>query len=116
MTQDSQKRVDESWKEAVQKERSTETPEPEGPEPSEADLLGFISTLAMQTLLALGEVAHPGTGQTQQDLPQARYLIDILQVLSDKTRGNLTPAEETEIKNLLYELRVKFVKKSKETA
>jgi hypothetical protein len=108
--------VDESWKEAVQKERSgapAETPPEAAPE---TDFLGFVSTLAMQVLMALGEIPHPGTGETRQDLPQARYLIDILQILSDKTRGNLTPAEASEMKNLLYELQVKFVKKSQEPA
>ena len=104
MTPDSQKKVDESWKESVHKEKaapSTETP----PRPSEpgADLIGFISTLAMQASSIMEE---------EQGLPQARYLIDIIQLLSDKTKGNLSPAEELELKNILYGLRMQFVKKS----
>ena len=51
-----------------------------------------------------------------QNLPQARYLIDVIQLLSDKTRGNLSPEEEKVLKNLLYELRVQFVKKSQEAS
>ena len=116
MVQDSQKKVDESWKESVQKERTASPGEPARPQapaeaPAESEFLGFISTLAMQTLLALGEVPHPETGEPHGDLPQARYLIDILQLLSEKTKGNLTTQEENELKNLVYELKMKYVRK-----
>ena len=107
--------MDESWKHSVEKEKNTGAV-PQEPEPSntEADFPGFVSTLAMQTLVALGEIPHPQTGQPHPDLPQARYLIDVIQLLSDKTKGNLSVEEAAELKTLLYELRVKFVKKSQE--
>ena len=107
-----EKKVDESWKRSVEKEKhapnSAETPD----SPAEVDFLGFISTLAMQSLTAMGEIAHPQTGQPEPNLPQARYLIDVIQLLSEKTKGNLSAEETDELKTLLYELRVKFVKKS----
>ena len=115
---DSQKKVDESWKEAVLKEKAViagaepqARPVESQEEPPESEFLGFISTLVMQTLMAMGEVPHPETRQRHEDLTQAKYLIDILQILSDKTLGNLTPHEETEMKNLLYQLKMKFVQK-----
>ena len=112
MSQD--KKVDESWKHSVEKEKQAQaTPEESAPA-AEADFLGFVSTLAMQALMALGEMPNPQTGQAQPDLPQARYLIDVIQILSDKTKGNLSAEETAELKTLLYELRVKFVKKSQE--
>ena len=104
MTQDTQKKVDESWKESVNKEKAA--PEAEAPDtsiPPGADFLGFISTLAMQASAIMDE---------EQGLPQARYLIDVIQVISEKTKGNLSPQEELELKNILYGLRVQFVKKS----
>ena len=113
MTQDSQKKVDESWKESVQKEKGLFSEEsPVAQQAPESDFLGFVSTLAMQVMMALGEIPHPETQEAQQDLPQAQYLIDIIQLLSDKTKGNLSPQEEAALKNLLYELRLKFVKKT----
>jgi hypothetical protein len=63
----------------------------------------------MQALMALGEVPNPATGQPQADLEQARYLIDILGMLQEKTHGNLTSEESTLLEDLLYELRMKYV-------
>ncbi len=98
-----EKKVDESWKSSVEKEkRSPATPSEESAPSQEIGFLGFVSTLAMQALTAMDE----------PNLPQARYLIDIVQLLSEKTKGNLSPEEAAELKTLLYELRVKFVKKS----
>lgn len=110
-----EKKVDESWKISVEKERRAPGPTQEtAGAAAHSDFLGFISTLAMQVMIGLGEVAHPQTGQPEPDLAQARYLIDIIQLLSEKTKGNLSKEEEREMQTLLYELRVKFVKKSKE--
>ncbi len=114
------KKVDESWKDSVQKEKESLSPgakknlQGEGLEEDSADtgFSFFISTLGMQTLIALGEVAHPSTGEKTAELSQAKYLIDVIQMLSDKTRGNLSAEETTAIQNLLYELRMKFVQKS----
>ncbi len=107
------KKVDESWKDSVRKEKETPADKPVE-SALESDLLAFLSTLAMQTLMALGEAANPVTGEARTDLAQAQYLIDVLQMLSDKTRGNLTEEEAAELKTVLYQLRLKFVKKSQE--
>jgi hypothetical protein len=110
------KKVDESWKDTVQKEKTTEPGPAAAAEPPPAEFLTFISTLAMQALMALGEIAHPVTQEKQADLPQAQYLIDVLQMLSEKTQGNVTPQETDELNTLLYELRMKFVRKTQEAA
>ena len=108
MTQDTQKKVDESWKESVNKEKAAPAAEPVAEDvPPGTDFLGFVSTLAMQASTMMDE---------EQGLPQSRYLIDVIQLLSDKTKGNLSPQEELELKNVLYGLRVKFVKKSQGAA
>lgn len=111
------KKVDESWKDAVQKEKQVPPTQSNAPAEEPAlDFMAFVSTLAMQSLMAMGEIAHPQTQERHRDLTQARYLIDALQLLSDKTKGNLTPEESKEFTGLLYELRVKFVKATQETA
>ena len=109
-----EKRVDESWKNSVEKEKRVDPHAEETAPPVESEFLVFVSTLAMQAMIALGEIAHPQTGQPEPDLPQARYLVDTIQLLSEKTKGNLSKEEEGELKTLLYQLRVKFVKKSQE--
>lgn len=113
------KKVDESWKDSVQKERSAAHSEPPRAVPSENEIpppnifMDFVSSLALQTLMALGDVpSEEGIEPPQSNLPQAQYLIDILQALSDKTKGNLSGEEEKAIKTLIYELKLKFVKKS----
>ena len=122
---DSPKKVDESWKDAVLKEKATlagpapkaasqDSPSSGAPaeeEGGESEFLGFISTLAVQAMMALGEVPHPQTRERHEDLAQAKYLIDVIRVLSEKTQGNLTAHEASEIKNLLYQLQMKFVRK-----
>ncbi len=107
------KKVDEGWKDSVEKEKG-HSPEEEAPSPPiEPDFPFFISTLGMQALAALGEAADPTTHVKKTDLNQAHYLIDILGVLQAKTKGNLSPEEESMLRNLLYELRMKFVEKTK---
>ena len=112
MTGDPQKKVDESWKDTVEKEKHVSPPEDLSAETPSPGFLEFVSSLAMQALMAMGEAAHPDTRQTLEDLPQAKYLIDTIQLLSDKTKGNLSPEEASALKNLLYELKMKFVKKN----
>ena len=106
------KKVDESWKDSVRKEKET-TPERQPAQlATESDFLTFVSTLAMQVLMALGEIPNPTNGKSHADLAQAQYLIDVLQILSDKTRGNLSEEETSELKTVLYQLRLKFVQKN----
>lgn len=110
------KKVDESWKNSIQKEKEKlATPETESNAAfSEPDFSLFLSTLGMQALMALGESPDPSTGQKRTDLVQAQYLIDVIQMLSEKTKGNLSPEEAQMLKDLLYDLQMKFVKKSQE--
>lgn len=126
-----EKKIDESWKESVHKEKGGAEPKaplrPEEPAPSpaspvseapESNFSFFISTLGMQALAALGLLPDPSTGLEKtavsaQDLAHAKYLIDIIQMLSEKTKGNLTPKESSMIEDMLYELRVKFVEKNR---
>ena len=117
MSESTPKKVDESWKDSVRKERETVTEGPAAPVVPDADLLSFISTLAMQALSALGEMKKGASDEPQKtDLVQAKYLIDIIQMLSEKTRGNLTEEETNELNTLLYELRMRFVRKTQKDA
>jgi hypothetical protein len=73
------------------------------------DFHTFVLSLGSSALLHLGELEHPDVGAAQKDLPLAKHTIDILAMLQDKTKGNLTPAEDKLIESLLYDLRLRYV-------
>jgi hypothetical protein len=77
------------------------------------DFHTFVLSLGSSALLHLGEIEHPDVGAPQTDLPLAKHTIDILVMLEEKTKGNLTPAEEKLIGSLLYDLRLRYVEAQK---
>ena len=77
------------------------------------DFHTFVLSLGSSALLHLGELEHPDMGAPQKDLALAKHTIDILVMLEEKTRGNLTPAEEKLIGSLLYDLRLRYVEAQK---
>lgn len=77
--------------------------------PPGANFLQFISGIAVQTLVHLGKMSNPMTNQTGIDLPNAKYSIDILGILQDKTKGNLNPQENEYLQNVLRDLRLEYV-------
>jgi hypothetical protein len=68
----------------------------------------FMASLYMSAMLQLG-LMHEQGGQPRVDLIGARQTIDTLSLLSEKTKGNLTSAEENFLQNCLYELRMAYV-------
>ncbi len=111
---EAKKDIDESWKEAVEKEKAALE---KGGKfvPPEPDFKFFVSTLSLQASIALGVIPNPATDKAEEDLTQAKFLIDTLDMLKEKTKGNLAPEESTLLENLLYELRMAFISKSKGT-
>jgi hypothetical protein len=73
----------------------------------------FVMSLASSALVHLGEVAHPERGAEETNLALAKQTIDILGMLREKTRGNLTKEEGELLENLLLDLRMKYVAKKK---
>jgi hypothetical protein len=116
--------IDEDWKAKVEAEREalkkkeeatatggpTEKPAPEARRsPPPASLAVLITSLALQAMMSLGLVADPTSGPPQPDLDQARHLIDMLQMLEDKTAGNRTPDESRLLEGTLHDLRMAYV-------
>jgi hypothetical protein len=85
-------------------------PEDEGLPEARFDL--FVSGLAMDALIALGDVPHPVTKKHMPNLEHARYLIDVLGVLEEKTKNNLTVDEARLMKDALYQLRMRYMAKA----
>ena len=78
------------------------------------DFNAFVLSLGSSALVHLGEMPDPATGQkTSPDLGLAQQSIDLLALLEEKTRGNLTADERGFLDKLLYELRVRFVEASR---
>ena len=80
----------------------------------EVDFHTFVLSLGSSALLHLGELEHPDAGGPHKDLPLAKHTIDILAMLEQKTKGNLTTAEAKLISSLLYDLRLRYVEATKE--
>jgi hypothetical protein len=75
----------------------------------QADFAGLVNVLAMQALVSMGGMRGPG-GQPYPANPEiAKYHIDLLEVLGEKTKPSLTPEEKRMIDLTLYELRMRYV-------
>jgi hypothetical protein len=118
--------IDEDWKSQVQAEKdeaarkSAESePASSSDQPAAEELADvpmppasfelLATTLATEALVALGQVPHPATGQPHFHPQQAKYLIDTIDVLKQKTKGNLTPDEDRMLDGLLHQLRMVFI-------
>ena len=93
-------------KEEVKKE---EDPRQKIPLP-EINFINFIFSLSTSALIQLGEIQDPLTQKQVKDLPLAKQTIDLIGMLREKTKGNLTPDEEKLIETVLYDLRIRYVK------
>jgi hypothetical protein len=117
--------VDEDWKQRARRERQVDAraaeaqaedqqkrSRPRGPEEPlpEPSLPHLIMSFATQALFGLGEAENPAAGKKEVDLEWAKFNIDMLQMLEDKTRGNVTPEEKNMFVQLLYDLRMRYVK------
>ncbi len=77
--------------------------------PKAIDFATFVYSLFTQGLLALGEIPNPETQKKHKDLLLAKNTVDILELLTEKTRGNLTDEEAKMLSSLLHELHLHFV-------
>ena len=104
---------EESKKEERGPEKKKEEREKEKVEPPplpEVTFSSFIYSLSTSCLIHLGEIPEPTTKKIQKNRTLAKQTIDILGILQEKTRGNLTPEEENLLTGLLTDLRIKYVK------
>lgn len=70
----------------------------------------FVMSLNTSALYHLGEIADPATGKSVVDFDLARHAIDTLVLIQEKTKGNLDSDEAELLKNLLYDIKLRFVK------
>jgi hypothetical protein len=118
--------IDEDWKSQVEREKEeaakAKPAASAAPQAVGADAAGtsdppmppasfemLLTTLATEALVALGQVPHPVTGNVQARRNQAKFLIDTIDVLKQKTAGNLTSSEQQVLDSLLHQMRLVFV-------
>lgn len=73
------------------------------------DFLNLVVSMSHSALLHLGDAPDPTTGGREKNLPLARQSIDLLAMLQEKTRGNLSGNEERVLSQAIYDLRMRFV-------
>jgi len=76
------------------------------------DFYTFCLSLGSSAFMHMGDAPHPETGQVQPNLILAQQTIDLLGLLQEKTRGNLTEEEDRFLDNLLVDLRLRYVTKA----
>lgn len=113
--------VDEDWKSTVDREREQQRQrqnrdfeQAAGPHAAEdglppASFLVLVTSLVTQTMAALGQLPDPVTQESRVTLPFARLNIDLLAMLQEKTRGNLTDDEAQMLEDALHQLRMMYV-------
>ncbi len=77
---------------------------------AEIDFATFVLSLATSAQMNLGSIPHPETNQASQNMPAAKQMIDILGMLKEKTKGNLNKDEETLLEQVLFNLRMHYVR------
>ena len=95
--------------EAVDSDTADAPSTPEDPQMPPASIGMLMSSLATEAMISMGVVPHPATGEVMVRRNQAKYLIDTLDMLREKTTGNLTPDEARALDDLLHQLRMAFV-------
>jgi hypothetical protein len=116
--------IDEDWKQEAKKEKDVLAAKEEqekkeesrshrdrGPLPK-GDLAALISMLTTQAFFSMGAFKVEGQEQREPDLELARYNIDMLETIEEKTKGNLSEQEEKVLKDTLNQVRMAFVKLS----
>lgn len=127
--------VDESWKDAVANEKSGCSDEGCGcakketcgqddqqgcgegcgsgcgghEEEMQVNFFTYMTSMGYQAMIFLGEIPNPMTGQSAKNLRQAKFIIDTLVMMKDKTKGNLNDQENSFLEGTLYELQMKYV-------
>jgi hypothetical protein len=110
--------IDEDWKSQVQAEKEAAEEQRHSEEPAQAEsattlpppsMSTLLSSLYLQVMVALGLLPGPASDKPQVRLAEAKYAIDMLEMLQEKTEGNRTPEETEDLGRMLHESRLAYV-------
>lgn len=112
--------IDSDWKSQAEAERQklAEQAKKKAEQAAErdlppADVMGIVQILATQALLYMGAFPDPQTGRAMVAMDLAKFHVDLLGVLEEKTKGNLTDEEQEVVSQTAHELRLQFVEVNK---
>jgi len=111
MNEEAKKKVNQDWKNQVQKEKSEAQSKAEAYHQPTFEI--FISSLTMQAMIAMGKLEDPVTKTVEKHYDQARFLIDTLEIIKEKTKNNLNSNEEKLLDESLFNLRMMYVEEKK---
>jgi len=117
-----EKHVDESWKEEAKKDdhgHECGCGHDHGHEHAEEqtveiNFMNYITSLGFQALIFMGAIPNPITNEMDKNLIQARFIVDTLVMLKEKTKGNLSEQEANLLESSIYELQMKYIEVVKE--
>ncbi len=107
--------IDDDWKEQAKKEKEKLATEKEAAsqEMPPVSFLLLVNSFAMQAMMSMGLFPNPMTNETEKDLAAAKHYIDLLAILEEKTKGNLTDEENKALSLTLHDLRMAYVEVAK---
>ena len=95
-------------------QKPADTAQPQGQKAAaplpELDFASFLLSLATTAQLSLGTIPNPQSGKTEQNLPAAKQIIDILGIVKEKTKNNLSKEEELLLDSALFNLRMHYIR------
>ncbi len=111
---DSEKKgVDHIEESLVQPQKTQDVQSDESGNVPEVNFFNYVTSLAFQAMIFLGEIPSPITNKTEKNLDQAKFLIDTLDLIRSKTTGNLTNEEANLLNGTIYELQMRYVDQAK---
>ena len=124
MAEETKLHVDDDWKQQAEREKETLGGQADAGTPGKrpagrhgasppATFTLIVQQFTTQALMAFGVIQHPVTQKAEKDLEVAKHYIDMLGVLAEKTKGNLTADEQKLLDATLYELRMTYVEMTK---
>lgn len=105
------KRLDDEWKNQCDKEKEEARKSEQTYHQPTFSI--FLSSLSMQAMIAMGKVENPLTKKIESNPEQARFLIDTLDIIKEKTKNNLTTEEATLLDDYLFNLRMMYIEGKK---
>jgi hypothetical protein len=120
MAEETKFHVDDNWKSQAESEKEKLAAAAPSQKPTTrhaaippATFSLMVQQFTTQAMMAFGVIQHPITQKAERDLPAAKHYIDMLGVLAEKTKGNLTVEEQKLLDATLYELRMTYVEMTK---
>ncbi len=107
-TEKEKQNLEQAWQEQIEKEKQES--KDQGNTFRKPNFVLLVSSLSMQAMIAMGKIKSPLSEKKEKNLEQARFLIETLPILQEKTQDNLTDQERVFLEDSIYHLRENYLK------